>query len=232
MENLILNKYFLSGIIENDWAYALEPVRMYIKQIGKFLRKEISSGKGYLPRGSNIMKAFTFPFNQVKVIIVGQDPYPTPGHASGLSFSVTPKVNPIPRTLSNIFVEYTKDLGYPQPSNGDLTTWAEQGVLLLNRVLTVSPGMPNSHRDKGWEFITDHAIRVLVDQKRPITAILWGHHASSLSNMLRKRGCEVVESPHPSPLSASKGFFGSKPFSRINKLLKQKNLKEINWKLV
>jgi uracil-DNA glycosylase len=178
-----------------------------------------------------VLRAFTFPFDNVRVLIVGQDPYPTPGHAVGLSFSVAPDVRPLPRSLANIFDEYTADLGHPQPSCGDLTPWAQRGVLLLNRVLTVRPGNPASHRGKGWEAVTECAIRALVARSQPLVAILWGRDASTLKPILAEGNCVAVESPHPSPLSASRGFFGSRPFSRANELLAKMDADPIDWQL-
>ncbi len=197
--------------------------------MGEFLRAELSAGHRYLPAGPNVLRAFTFPLDKVKVLIVGQDPYPTPGHAVGLSFSVAPDVRPLPRSLDNIFKEYRDDLGYPAPSTGDLTPWCEQGVMLLNRVLTVRPGTPASHRGKGWEAVTECAIRALVARRQPLVAVLWGRDASTLKPMLEDTA--VIESPHPSPLSASRGFFGSKPFSRANELLTQRGAEPIDWRL-
>ncbi len=139
----------LSEIVDPGWAEALAPVADDITAMGAFLRAEIAAGRKYLPAGENVLRAFTHPFDRVRVLIVGQDPYPTPGHAVGLSFSVAPDVRPIPRSLANIYREYGEDLGLSQPTNGDLTPWSEQGVLLLNRVLTVQPGEPASHRRKG-----------------------------------------------------------------------------------
>ncbi len=176
-----------------------------------------------------MLRAFTFPLEKVRVLIVGQDPYPTPGHAVGLSFSVAPHVRPLPRSLDNIFKEYREDLGYPAPSTGDLTPWSEQGVMLLNRVLTVRPGTPASHRGKGWEAVTECAIRALVARRQPLVAVLWGRDASTLKPMLEDTA--VIESPHPSPLSASRGFFGSKPFSRANDLLVQRGAEPVDWRL-
>lgn len=197
--------------------------------MGEFLRAELSDGHSYLPAGPNVLRAFTFPLDKVRVLIVGQDPYPTPGHAVGLSFSVAPDVRPLPRSLDNIFKEYREDLGYPPPSTGDLTPWCEQGVMLLNRVLTVRPGTPASHRGKGWEAVTECAIRALVSRRQPLVAVLWGRDASTLKPMLEDTA--VIESPHPSPLSASRGFFGSKPFSRANELLTQRGAEPIDWRL-
>jgi len=221
----------LSELVEQGWATALEPVADQVTQLGQFLRTEIASGRGYLPAGPNVLRAFTFPFDQVRVLIVGQDPYPTPGHAVGLSFSVAPDVRPLPRSLSNIFDEYSADLGYPQPSCGDLTPWAQRGVLLLNRVLTVRPSNPASHRGKGWEAVTECAIRALVARSQPMVAILWGRDASTLKPVLAEGNCAAIESPHPSPLSASRGFFGSRPFSRANELLAGMAADPIDWQL-
>ncbi|MDV3131142.1 MULTISPECIES: uracil-DNA glycosylase [Mycobacteriaceae] len=220
----------LNEIVEEGWASALEPARAQVAQMGEFLRAEIAAGQRYLPAGQNVLRAFTFPFEQVRVLIVGQDPYPTPGHAVGLSFSVAPEVRPLPRSLANIFTEYVDDLGYPAPTTGDLTPWAERGVMLLNRVLTVRPGTPASHRGKGWEAVTECAIRALVARRQPLVAVLWGRDASTLKPMLGA-DCVAIESPHPSPLSASRGFFGSRPFSRANELLEKMGADPIDWRL-
>jgi uracil-DNA glycosylase len=220
----------LDEIVEEGWASALEPARAQVAQMGEFLRAEIAAGQRYLPAGQNVLRAFTFPFEQVRVLIVGQDPYPTPGHAVGLSFSVAPEVRPLPRSLANIFTEYVDDLGYPAPTTGDLTPWAERGVMLLNRVLTVRPGTPASHRGKGWEAVTECAIRALVARRQPLVAVLWGRDASTLKPMLGA-DCVAIESPHPSPLSASRGFFGSRPFSRANELLEKMGADPIDWRL-
>ncbi|MGV0627079.1 uracil-DNA glycosylase [Mycolicibacter minnesotensis] len=220
----------LPELVDSGWATALEPVADQISTLGQFLRAETAAGRGYLPEGQNILRAFTFPFDQVRVLIVGQDPYPTPGHAVGLSFSVDAQVRPVPRSLGNIFTEYTADLGYPRPASGDLSAWAQRGVLLLNRVLTVAPGAPASHRGKGWEAVTECAIRALVARSTPMVAILWGRDAGTLKPMLGDH-CLTIESPHPSPLSASRGFFGSRPFSRANELLAQLGAEPIDWRL-
>ena len=199
--------------------------------MGEFLRSEIAEGRGYLPAGENVLRAFTFPLDDVRVLIVGQDPYPTPGHAVGLSFSVAPDVRPLPRSLDNIFREYATDLGHPAPTSGDLTPWAQRGVMLLNRVLTVRPGTPASHRGKGWEAVTECAIRALVARSRPLVAVLWGRDAATLKPMLTGDQCTTIESVHPSPLSASRGFFGSRPFSRANQLLTEMGGEPIDWRL-
>lgn len=219
----------LTDLVEAEWAVALEPVGRQVARMGEFLRAEIDAGRGYLPPGPDVLRAFTFPMARVKVLIVGQDPYPTPGHAMGLSFSVAPAVRPLPRSLANIVAEYGADLGYPAPASGDLTAWAQRGVLLLNRVLTVRAGAPASHRGKGWEEVTECAIRALVARDQPLVAILWGRDAATLTPMLT--GCPVIASAHPSPLSANRGFFGSRPFSRANELLAAAGAEPVDWRL-
>ena len=223
----------LKDLVEEGWARALEPVAGQVAEMGAFLRTEIAAGRRYLPAGQNVLRAFTFPFDQVRVLIVGQDPYPTPGHAVGLSFSVGAEVRPLPRSLDNIFAEYRSDLGYPTPTSGDLTPWAQCGVLLLNRVLTVRPGNPASHRGKGWEAVTECAIRALAARPGPLVAVLWGRDAGTLKPMLVDGNSHVatVDSAHPSPLSAQRGFFGSRPFSRANALLAQLGAEPIDWRL-
>ena len=222
------------SIVDPGWADALEPVAGRIAAMGDFLRAEVAAGRRYLPSGENVLRAFKQPFAGVRVLIVGQDPYPTPGHAVGLSFSVAPEVRRLPGSLVNIFREYSEDLGYPTPATGDLTPWAERGVLLLNRVLTVQPGKPGSHRGRGWEEVTDQAIRALAARKsrvggQPLVAILWGRDARTLAPLLE--GIPSVESAHPSPYSAANGFFGSRPFSRANHLLEQEGAEPVDWKL-
>ncbi|MFP5022899.1 uracil-DNA glycosylase [Pseudonocardia phyllosphaerae] len=220
----------LTEVVEAGWAEALAPVADTITEMGEFLRAEIAAGRRYLPAGANVLRAFQQPFDEVKVLIVGQDPYPTPGHAVGLSFSVSPETRPLPRSLQNIFREYSEDLGYPAPATGDLTPWTERGVLLLNRCLTVAPGEPGSHRNKGWEQVTEQAIRALVARDAdPMVAILWGRDARNLVPLLEDVPC--VESAHPSPMSADRGFFGSRPFSRANDLLEEIGGDPVDWKL-
>ncbi|MEU4829089.1 uracil-DNA glycosylase [Streptosporangium sp. NPDC023615] len=219
----------LNEVVEAGWAEALEPVSEKVAEMGEFLRREVAEGRQYLPSGANVLRAFQQPFDQVKVLIVGQDPYPTPGHPIGLSFSVAADVKPIPGSLRNIYKELTEDLGLPMPGNGDLTPWTEQGVLLLNRVLTVMPGKPASHRGKGWEEITAQAIEALVARGTPLVSILWGRDARTLRPMLGD--LPAIESAHPSPLSARSGFFGSRPFSRTNELLEQQGATPVEWKL-
>lgn len=219
----------LEEIMAPDWAEALAPVADQIAAMGQFLRDEIAAGRPYLPAGDHILRAFTEPMADVRVLITGQDPYPTPGHPVGLSFSVAPDVRPLPRSLVNIFTELEADLGIPRSPSGDLSPWARQGVLLLNRVLTVRPGTPASHRGKGWEAVTEQAIRALVARGTPLVAILWGRDAQGLAPMLGD--VPRIESVHPSPLSASRGFFGSKPFSRANELLTAQGAAPVDWRL-
>jgi uracil-DNA glycosylase len=219
----------LRTIIDPGWAEALEPVAGRIAAMGDFLRAEVAAGRRYLPAGENVLRAFKQPFGDVRVLIVGQDPYPTPGNAVGLSFSVAPDVRRLPPSLVNIFTEYAEDLGYPAPASGDLSPWSERGVLLLNRVLTVAPGAPGSHRGKGWEEVTDQAIRALAGRQQPLVAILWGRDARTLAPLLD--GVARIESAHPSPYSAGGGFFGSRPFSRANQLLQQQGAEPVDWKL-
>lgn len=219
----------LKDLVDPGWASALEPVADQVAAMGDFLRAEVDSGRGYLPNGDQVLRAFTYPFDDVRVLIVGQDPYPTPGHPIGLSFAVDPQVRPLPRSLANIYRELHDDLGVPPVSHGDLTSWSENGVMLLNRVLTVRPGEAASHRKKGWEAVTDRAIDALVARGGPLVAILWGRDAQSLAP--RFGTVPTIESAHPSPLSASRGFFGSKPFSRVNDLLVQQGGQPVEWRL-
>jgi uracil-DNA glycosylase len=219
----------LSDVIDPGWAKALDPVADRIAAMGAFLRAEISAGRSYLPAGANVLRAFQQPIEDVRVLVVGQDPYPTPGHPVGLSFSVAASVRPLPRSLNNIFRELRDDVGVPAPSTGDLTPWTERGVMLLNRVLTVAPGSPGSHRGKGWEEVTDEAIRALAARDEPLVAILWGRDAQTLRPLLAD--VPRVESAHPSPMSADRGFFGSRPFSRVNGLLEELGSEPIDWSL-
>ncbi len=219
----------LEELVEPGWAKALAPVADDVAKMGEFLRQEVADGRRYLPAAEHILRAFKQPFDEVKVIIVGQDPYPTPGHAIGLSFAVAPDVRPLPRSLVNIFNEYRDDLGHPLPANGDLTPWADQGVLLLNRSLSVQPGQPASHRGKGWEAVTEQAIKALAERGGPAVAILWGADARKLKPLLSP--IPSIESAHPSPLSARRGFFGSKPFSRANALLTEQGGEPVDWRL-
>jgi uracil-DNA glycosylase len=219
----------LSEIMDPGWAAALAPVADRIHAMGDFLRAEVAAGRRYLPAGDKVLRAFQQPLSDVRVLIVGQDPYPTPGNPVGLSFSVAPDVRRLPPSLINIFREYTADLGFPAPATGDLTPWSERGVLLLNRVLTVQPGKPGSHRGQGWEEVTDQAIRALAARETPLVGILWGRDARSLAPLLGS--VPLIESAHPSPNSADRGFFGSRPFSRANALLEKQGAAPVDWKL-
>ncbi|MFX0538897.1 uracil-DNA glycosylase [Ornithinimicrobium sp. Y1847] len=219
----------LRDLVHPSWAQALAPAEGTVAALGAFLREETAAGRGYLPAGEHVLRAFEQPLDAVRVLIVGQDPYPTPGHAVGLSFSVAPDVRPIPRSLINIYTELVEDLGVERPTNGDLAPWADRGVLLLNRVLTVRPGAPASHRGRGWEEVTELAIDALVRRGGPLVAILWGRDARNLGPRLGD--VPRVESAHPSPLSARNGFFGSRPFSRANELLARQGATPIDWSL-
>lgn len=210
--------------VHESWREPLAPVEDRIHAMGDFLRAE---GK-YLPRGNDILRAFADPFDDVRVLILGQDPYPTPGHPMGLAFSTQPGVA-APRSLVNIYTELHDDLGVPPRSDGDLSSWSKQGILLLNRVLTVRPGKPASHRGKGWEAVTEQAIRALVRRETPLVAILWGRDAQSAARFLGD--APRIESPHPSPLSAHRGFFGSRPFSRANRALEELGAEPVEWSL-
>lgn len=219
----------LSELIAPDWAEALAPVADQIHAMGDFLRAELAEGRGYLPAGDLVLRAFTRPMSEVKVLIVGQDPYPTPGHPVGLSFAVERSVLPLPRSLTNIYAELHSDLGIEPAPTGDLTSWQNEGVLLLNRVLTVRPGAPASHRGKGWEAVTSHAVSALAARGGPLVAILWGRQAGEAAALLGDT--PIISSPHPSPLSASRGFFGSKPFSRANELLVAQGAEPVDWRV-
>lgn len=226
-----MTRHPLSDLVSDDWAQALSGVEPQIHAMGDFLRQEIAAGRGYLPSGDKVLRAFTRPLADVKVLIVGQDPYPTPGHAIGLSFAVDKNVRPLPKSLVNIYRELHDDLKVAVPEHGDLTGWFEQGVLLLNRCLTVQPRKPAAHRGKGWEPITETAIDALISRGGPLVAILWGRDAQTLTGKLQSAGVPIIASPHPSPLSASRGFFGSRPFSRANAALEKQSTQPIDWAL-
>lgn len=218
-----------SGRMDAGWADILTPVEAQLTAMGDFLRAEDAAGRGYLPAGDNVLRAFSRPLRDVRVIVVGQDPYPTPGHPIGLSFAVNSDVRPIPRSLTNIYRELHDDLDIAPVPHGDLTRWSEQGILLLNRVLTVAPGAAASHRGKGWEAITECALRGLAQRGGPLVAILWGNDARRARAFLGD--VPAIESAHPSPLSASRGFFGSRPFSRANELLVAQGAAPIDWRV-
>ena len=220
----------LPDFLDPGWALALAPVADEIAAAGDFLRAELAAGRTYLPPGAAVLRAFTQPFDEVRVLIVGQDPYPTPGHAVGLSFSVAPEVRPIPRSLGNIFREYSEDLDLPRPATGDLTPWARHGVLLLNRVLTVAPGAPASHRGHGWEAVTEQAIRALVDRAEPLVAILWGRDAATLGPLLADVPADPVRPPLPD-VGPTGGSSARSPFSRANAELLDLGAEEVDWRL-
>ena len=225
----------LREVMAPDWAEALAPAATALHEIAADLEAERRAGHRILPEPANILRAFQRPLSEVKVLVVGQDPYPTPGHAVGLSFSVDARVRPLPRSLNNIFTELSADLGLTPGASGDLTPWADQGVLLLNRVLTVRAGEAGSHRRRGWEEITELAVRAVAARRRPdgsrppLVAVLWGRDARSIVPFLG--GTPTVESAHPSPLSASRGFFGSRPFSKVNELLAEQGAAPVDWRL-
>ncbi|MDO5619536.1 uracil-DNA glycosylase [Kocuria sp.] len=224
-----MTKAELAHIMAPDWAQALQPVEPTIRQMGDFLRAEHQAGFQTFPPGTEIFRAFQEPMSEVKVLIVGQDPYPTPGHAMGLSFSVRPDVRPLPRSLQNIYKELQDDLGIPPATHGDLSAWTRQGVLLLNRCLSVRSGQPASHHNKGWETVTECAIKALAVRQQPLVGLLWGRPARSTAAWLG--AAPRVESAHPSPLSAARGFFGSRPFSRVNQLLEEQGVAPIDWRV-
>ncbi|CAN5126187.1 uracil-DNA glycosylase [soil metagenome] len=217
----------LTRSIDPEWASALRPVSGVISKLQEFLDGEVAAGRGYLPAEENVFRAFAAPLSRVRVLIVGQDPYPGLGHPIGLSFAVDRAVRPIPRSLWNIYKELRSDVGVTPPPHGDLSAWSHQGVMLLNRVLTVEPGKSGSHRRKGWETVTATAIHALADRGGPLVAILWGKDAIALEPMLGS--VPVIKSVHPSPLSAGGGFFGSHPFSRANASLVSQGGSPIDW---
>lgn len=217
------------GEIDPGWAEALAPVQDEVTALGERLRAEEAAGRGYLPAGRDVLRAFRRPLADVRVLITGQDPYPTPGHPIGLSFAVEEHVRPLPRSLVNIYAERQSDVGIPPAPHGDLSAWSDQGVLLLNRVLTVQPGAPGSHRRWGWEQVTELAIRALVARDQPLVAVLWGKDAEGLRPLLGDT--PIIASAHPSPLSARRGFFGSRPFSRANALLADLGASPIDWRV-
>lgn len=218
--------------LDPSWLQELseEFRKEYFKQLKSFLSEEKANYQIY-PPGSRIFAAFdATPFDQVKVVIIGQDPYHGPGQANGLSFSVTADQR-IPPSLKNIYKELHTDLGIVPKSHGDLSKWAQNGVLMLNAVLTVRHKEAGSHRNQGWELFTDAVIQTLSERKKDLVFILWGSFARSKKTLIDLNKHQVVESPHPSPFSAYNGFFGSKPFSKTNELLMMHHLKPIDWEL-
>nr|WP_306422619.1 uracil-DNA glycosylase [Paenarthrobacter aurescens] len=225
----------LEELMAPDWAQALRPVERQLRDALAYVAGRAADGAHVLPSARNLLRAFSQPLADVKVLILGQDPYPTPGHAVGLSFAVSRQTRPIPRSLANIYRELHDDLGLPPRIHGDLSAWTDQGVLLLNRVLSVEAGKAGSHRGKGWEAITTAAVTAVANRtddsghQSPLVAILWGKDAEGVVPLLG--GAPSIVSVHPSPLSASRGFFGSKPFSRTNELLVARGADPINWEL-
>lgn len=222
--------------LDPGWERALASQREALAAVGQNIQARRAAGEQVLPAPEHVLRAFRQPFEQVKVLILGQDPYPTPGHPIGMSFAVDRHVSPLPRSLANIYRELSSDVGIPPAAHGDLTTWADQGVLLLNRVLTVAAGEPASHRRLGWEGITQAAVQALASRGTPLVAILWGADARKMAPVLQEHAPQaspvgIVESAHPSPLSARRGFFGSKPFSRTNELLQQAGTTPIDWRI-
>jgi uracil-DNA glycosylase len=224
-----LHELAADGRIAPDWADALSEGQPTLTALGDFLRAEHAAGRPTLPAGEDILRAFRQPMADVRVLILGQDPYPTPGHPIGMAFAVDRAVRPVPRSLANIYRELRDDLGIEPAAHGDLSSWTRSGVLLLNRVLTVRPGTPGSHRGKGWESFTALAIERLAARGGPLVAILWGNDAQTARKLLGD--VPVIASVHPSPLSASRGFFGSRPFSRANELLVEQGAEPIDWRV-
>lgn len=220
------------NILKNDWAPLLDKefAKPYYERLREILKQEYQTQVVY-PGPYEIYNAFHYTsFSETKVVLIGQDPYHGPGQAHGLSFSVKPGVR-IPPSLRNIYKELQSDLGCEIPNHGYLEKWARQGVLMLNASLTVRAGTPNSHRDLGWENLTDRAIELLGQRQTPVVFILWGNEARKKKRLIASSQHLIIESPHPSPLSANRGFFGSKPFSRTNSFLRQHGLSEIDWQI-
>jgi len=220
------------GMITNDWMEAIKPEfsKAYYKELYGFVKQEYSTHVVY-PPSEDIFNAFHFtPLSKVKVVIIGQDPYHNVGQAHGLCFSVQPGTE-IPPSLVNIYQELHDDIGFVIPDHGCLTGWAQQGVLLLNTVLTVRAHQPNSHRNMGWEQFTDAAILALNSQDRPIVFMLWGGPARAKKSLLNNPKHLILEAPHPSPLSAYRGFFGCRHFSKCNEFLVQHGAEPVNWQI-
>jgi uracil-DNA glycosylase len=226
---------FPDGSLGPGWNEVLEPVADHLAAVGDFLQREEAAGWTFAPPSDQVFAALAMPLRDVRAVIVGQDPYPTPGHAMGLAFAVDRTVGSLPRSLSNVFSEYATDLGLPRPGHGDLSAWVAEGVLLLNRVLTVRHGEAGSHRGRGWEQITDAIIDGLLAHHRsaaaPLVAVLWGRDAQALAARMREGGTHVLQAPHPSPLSAARGFLGSRPFTSVNALLEEAGVRPIDWRL-
>ncbi|MGO4297891.1 uracil-DNA glycosylase [Glutamicibacter sp. MCAF14] len=217
------------GFIAPDWVQALQGQDSLLKSLASLLAARSAAGEQILPAPEVMFRALSLPLSEVKVLIIGQDPYPTPGHPNGLAFAANKQVRPLPRSLSNIYKELQADLGIAPVPHPDLSPWLSQGVLLLNQVLSVTAGDAGSHQNLGWSPIVQSILKALNERPHPPVALLWGKHAQKLSQALPN--AEQLHSAHPSPLSASRGFFGSKPFSNINRLLSEKGQKPIDWSL-
>ena len=225
----------VGDVVGTGWTDVLAPVADMIAQLEDRLRAEQAAGRSFAPVRDRVFAALAMPLASVRVLVVGQDPYPTPGHAIGLAFAVDRSVRPLPASLRNLLTEYEADLGLPRPTHGDLGAWVAQGVLLLNRVLTVAHGAPGSHRGWGWEQVTDTIVDGLIAHHgaagMPLVALLWGRDAQTLAPRLRAGGAQVLSAPHPSPLSAHRGFHGSRPFTRVNALLDAAGALVVDWRL-
>lgn len=223
------------GSVGSGWRDVLAPCAGRFAALWDFLRSEQAAGRTFAPAPSSVLAALAMPLPDVRVLIVGQDPYPTPGHAVGLAFAVDRGVRPLPASLINLHTEYATDLDLPRPTHGDLWAWVAQGVLLLNRVLTVRHGAPGSHRGQGWEDITGALVDGLLAHHRaagtPLVALLWGREAEMLAPRLRAGGADALTASHPSPLSAHRGFLGSRPFSAVNARLEAAGAASIDWRL-
>ncbi|MCH6266078.1 uracil-DNA glycosylase [Neobacillus citreus] len=220
------------SILKNDWEHLLEGEfeKPYYQRLRKVLAAEYQTREIY-PDKYDIYNALHFtPYHDTKVVIIGQDPYHGPGQAHGLSFSVKPGVG-VPPSLQNIYKELQSDLGCYIPNNGFLEKWAKQGVLMLNAVLTVQAGTPNSHKGLGWEMFTDKVIETLNHRETPVVFILWGNFAQQKQQLITSSRHFIIKSPHPSPFSANRGFFGSRPFSRANAILRELGMEEIDWQI-
>lgn len=225
---LTLSQLADRGWIHPSWIEPLAPAQPELDHVSAFLASEKSAGRGFLPSDQNLLRAFQIPFRDVRVVIVGQDPYPTPGHPVGLSFAIEQGTSPLPRSLSNILKELSSDLGVSDIDPKALLEWQNRGVMLLNRVLSVQPGHAGSHRGHGWEAVTEQALASLNARAvRPLVAILWGNDAQKAASSLGN--AQLITSAHPSPLSASRGFFGSRPFSKVNELLAAAGSSPIEW---
>lgn len=226
MANFIATPF---GPVHASWADTLAPVADQLAALDRLITKRVAARVEVSPARENVLRALRLPLDDVKVVVLGQDPYPRAGHSMGLAFSVQPDVRPLPPSLVNIFKELTDDTGVAEPANGDLSAWAKQGVLLLNRCLTVEVGNSGSHRRCAWEDVTDAVLQALASRGGPLVAVAWGNDARKALAQLQ--GIPRVESVHPSPLSARRGFFGSKPFSRCNTLLIEQGAEPVNWAL-